>query len=66
VNFPKLFLRVELKKIAVALENIPYIDNPEFKINEHESTEMPFRYVTDKSGKPILPEVSSREVLQLE
>lgn len=40
----------------VPLGKIPYIDNPEFKINEHESTEMPFRYITDSNGKPILPE----------
>ena len=35
------------------------MDFPELKLNEHETTEMPFRYVTDKSGKPIMPEVGS-------
>lgn len=35
---------------------IPYIDYPELKLGEHESTEMPFRYVTDQSGKPIMPD----------
>ncbi|KIW60773.1 hypothetical protein PV05_00961 [Exophiala xenobiotica] len=38
------------------LDEIPYVDFPELKLNEHETTEMPFRYVTDKSGKPIMPE----------
>lgn len=33
------------------------MDFPELKFNEHESTEMPFRYVTDQDGKPIMPEV---------
>ncbi|KAJ9501474.1 hypothetical protein H2202_003268 [Exophiala xenobiotica] len=41
------------------LEEIPYVDFPELKLNEHETTEMPFRYVKDKSGKPIMPEVGS-------
>jgi len=38
------------------LEEIPYIDFPELKLDEHESTEMPFRYVTDTEGNPIMPE----------
>ncbi|KAI0842695.1 DUF431-domain-containing protein [Hypoxylon sp. FL0890] len=38
------------------LNKIPYVDFPELKFNEHESTQMPFRYVTDKEGKPIMPE----------
>lgn len=38
------------------LENIPYIDNPELRFNEHESTIMPFRYIRDESGAPIMPE----------
>ncbi|RVX67177.1 hypothetical protein B0A52_08611 [Exophiala mesophila] len=38
------------------LDKIPYVDFPELKINEHETTEMPFRYVTDKCGKPIMPQ----------
>ncbi|MCJ1377651.1 hypothetical protein MMC17_000747 [Xylographa soralifera] len=39
----------------VALDQISYIDYPELKIDEHESTEMPFRYVMDENGKPIMP-----------
>ena len=41
----------------VALTNIPYVDFPELKFNENESTEMPFRYVKDSDGKPIMPQV---------
>lgn len=43
---------------AVSLEDIPYTDYPEIKINKHESTEMPFRYVKDKEGQAVMPEVS--------
>ncbi|MCJ1403159.1 hypothetical protein MMC11_006382 [Xylographa trunciseda] len=39
----------------VALDKIPYIDYPELKIDEHESTQLPFRYVKDDNGKPIMP-----------
>ncbi|KAL8802684.1 MAG: hypothetical protein Q9182_003642 [Xanthomendoza sp. 2 TL-2023] len=39
-----------------ALNDIPYIDHPEIRIDEHESTEMPFRYVKDAHGKPVMPE----------
>jgi ribosome biogenesis SPOUT family RNA methylase Rps3 len=42
----------------VPLEKIPYVDYPEILINEHERTEMPFRYVTDAQGEPIMPDVS--------
>lgn len=38
------------------LNDIPYIDFPELKLDEHESTEMPFRYVADQDGKPIMPQ----------
>lgn len=39
------------------LNMVPYVDHPELKFNDKESTQMPFRYVTDKDGKPIMPEV---------
>ncbi|RMD39883.1 hypothetical protein DV735_g5249, partial [Chaetothyriales sp. CBS 134920] len=39
----------------IPLDQIPYVDFPELKLGEHESTEMPFRYVTSKDGKPIMP-----------
>ena len=42
----------------VPLNDIPYIDEPELRIDEHESTVMPFRYVKDAEGKPIMPQVS--------
>ncbi|KAK8098441.1 carboxypeptidase D [Apiospora kogelbergensis] len=38
------------------LDMIPYLDHPELKFGEKESTEMPFRYVKGKDGKPIMPE----------
>ncbi|KAK2593527.1 hypothetical protein QQS21_008750 [Conoideocrella luteorostrata] len=38
------------------LDKIPHIDFPELKFDKHESTQMPFRYVTDKEGNPIMPE----------
>lgn len=37
------------------LDEIPYVDFPELQLDEHESTEMPFRYVTNNEGKPIMP-----------
>ncbi|KAF4439816.1 carboxypeptidase D [Fusarium austroafricanum] len=39
----------------VPLDQVPYLDFPELKFNEHESTEMPFRYVKGDDGKPIMP-----------
>lgn len=44
----------------VPVDKIPYLDFPELKFNEHESTEMPFRYVKGEDGKPIMPKVSDR------
>ncbi len=41
----------------VSLDDIPYIDNPEIKVDRHESTVMPFRYVKDSQGQPVMPEV---------
>ncbi|KAI4233593.1 MAG: hypothetical protein LQ352_008241 [Teloschistes flavicans] len=38
------------------LNQIPYVDHPEIRIDEHESTQMPFRYVKDTQGKPLMPE----------
>jgi len=40
----------------IHLEKIEYIDNPELQINQHESTQMPFRYVKGDYGRPIMPE----------
>lgn len=42
----------------VPLNDIPYVDEPELRIDEHESTIMPFRYVKDAEVKPIMPQVS--------
>lgn len=40
----------------ISLKDIPYIDHPELKIDDHESTEMPFRYVKNQDGTPVMPE----------
>lgn len=45
---------------SVPLNDIPYIDEPELRIDEHESTVMPFRYVKDAEGKPTMPQVSTQ------
>lgn len=42
---------------VVPLDNVPYVDYPELRINKNESTEMPFRYVKGENGKSIMPEV---------
>jgi ribosome biogenesis SPOUT family RNA methylase Rps3 len=47
----------------VPVDKIPYVDHPELKINKNESTEMPFRYVVGKDGRPIMPEVRAYDVL---
>ncbi|KAJ6440391.1 ATP-dependent RNA helicase DBP5 [Purpureocillium lavendulum] len=39
----------------IPLDKVPHVDFPELKFNEHESTEMPFRYVVDEAGNPIMP-----------
>ena len=38
------------------LSAILYVDFPEIKLDEHESTEMPFRYVVNDQGEPVMPE----------
>ncbi|KAK1926632.1 SAM-dependent RNA methyltransferase [Papiliotrema laurentii] len=39
----------------VPLDKIPFTDFPTISFGKHESIEMPFRYVTDAKGEPILP-----------
>lgn len=39
-----------------SFEDVNFIDYPEFRFNKNEATEMPFRYVLNAAGKPILPE----------
>lgn len=38
------------------LKDLKFIDYPEIRFNKNEATEMPFRYLVDKDGLPILPE----------
>ncbi|KAL1408490.1 hypothetical protein Q8F55_005302 [Vanrija albida] len=40
---------------GVPLDEIKFVDFPTITFNKHESIEMPFRYVTDAKGEPILP-----------
>ncbi|KAK8846674.1 hypothetical protein IAR55_005761 [Kwoniella newhampshirensis] len=40
---------------GVPLDKIPYTDFPTITFNKYESIEMPFRYVKDDKGEPILP-----------
>lgn len=40
----------------VRLKDIPYTDHPELRIDEHESTEMPFRYMVNSDGSPVMPQ----------
>ncbi|KAF2704799.1 DUF431-domain-containing protein [Pleomassaria siparia CBS 279.74] len=40
----------------VAVDKIPYIDNPELRVSKNETSEMPFRYVKGEHGQPIMPE----------
>ena len=44
------------------LDELPYADFPEIKFNQHESTEMPFRYLKGSDGKPDMPEVSEESL----
>lgn len=41
---------------TVALDEIPYIDHPTIIVNRHESHDMPFRYVKNSDGDPVMPE----------
>jgi len=50
-------LRALTASWTVPLTEIPYLDFPELKFNENESTEMPFRYVKGADGEPVMPEV---------
>jgi len=52
----QIFVRL-YRLVTVPLDQIPYIDFPELRINKNESTEMPFRYVKGNTGEPIMPQV---------
>ncbi|KAI1922252.1 hypothetical protein LOZ12_000581 [Ophidiomyces ophidiicola] len=40
----------------VPLDKIDWVDYPELRLDVHETTEMPFRYVKGQNGEPIMPE----------
>jgi ribosome biogenesis SPOUT family RNA methylase Rps3 len=46
----------------VPLSEIPYVDDPELRLDEHESTQMPFRYVKAPDGSPVMPKVSGATI----
>ena len=37
------------------LQDVPYVDFPELQLDQHEFTEMPFRYVKAADGSPVMP-----------
>ncbi|TGZ80342.1 DUF431-domain-containing protein [Ascodesmis nigricans] len=39
-----------------SLDAIPFTDYPELKLGKHETTTMPFRYVRDAAGNPVMPD----------
>ena len=53
MSAPCLFAEANIA--LVSLNDIAYIDYPELRVDEHESTEMPFRYMVDDDGSPIMP-----------
>lgn len=44
------------------LDDIPYIDDPELRVNKNESTQMPFRYVQGSDGQCIMPDVRECQI----
>lgn len=40
---------------SIKFDNIEFLDYPEIRYNKYEATEMPFRYIVDNDGNPILP-----------
>ncbi|SCZ88255.1 BZ3500_MvSof-1268-A1-R1_Chr2-1g04290 [Microbotryum saponariae] len=47
----------------IPLDKIPFVNHPTIRFDEIESVEMPFRYVADAQGEPILPK-GMRELLR--
>lgn len=48
--------------LRVSLDQLSYVDHPELKINRHESTQMPFRYIKGANGEPVMPEVRRSKI----
>lgn len=46
----------KIVKDQTKFEDIKFLDYPEIRYNKYEATEMPFRYIVDGDGNPILPE----------
>ena len=56
-DVPLLVIAVTNASVA-PIKSIRYVDHPEIQIDKHESTQMPFRYIVDRDGKPIMPTVT--------
>ncbi|KAH9817024.1 hypothetical protein DFH28DRAFT_167280 [Melampsora americana] len=41
---------------GIELENLPWTDRPTLNFGPRESVEMPFRYLADESGSPVMPQ----------
>lgn len=55
----------EFFAVLVPLAEIKYVDNPQIRINKHETTEMPFRYMVDDDLLPIMPQVGPSVIVLL-
>lgn len=53
----------DISRVPVLLSDIKFIDHPELRLDQHESTVMPFRYMADEESMPIMPEVSCSVLL---
>ncbi len=62
-NFRHVLQMANFNHWAVPLDQIPYVDKPELRIDEHESVEMPFRYIKRQDGEPSMPEVCYSDAL---
>ena len=51
--------------VPVPLAEIKYADNPQIRINKHETTELPFRYMVDDDFMPIMPQVGPPVIVLL-
>jgi ribosome biogenesis SPOUT family RNA methylase Rps3 len=57
VRFQSCVAECRLTVGTETLQQIPYVDYPELRIDKNETTQMPFRYVKDENGQPMMPEV---------
>ena len=46
----------------MALDEIRFVDRPTIRFNKNESVDMPFRYVENGHGEPVMP-VGMKELI---